>query len=259
MYFCDMKTKKYWYVFCQDELLLKKEGEKLTVPFSSEPPVKIEPWTTQISPEPEKGYTAVAIDAPIHANDQWQMVGLRASYDVLDDEHYRIAGKCRELLFWHQNNKYCGCCGGPMRWDTPISKKCTMCGKEIWPNVAVATIVRIKRGDQILMVNANNFRTKFYGLVAGFVETGETLEDCVRREVQEEVGLKIKNLKYFSSQPWPYPMGLMVGFTADYESGEIRLQRSELADGKWFSKDNLPNLPQKLSIARMLIDDWINE
>ncbi len=134
-----------------------------------------------------------------------------------------------------------------------------MCGKEIWPNVAVATIVRIKRGDQILMVNANNFRTKFYGLVAGFVETGETLEDCVSREVQEEVGLKIKNLKYFSSQPWPYPMGLMVGFTADYESGEIRLQRSELADGKWFSKDNLPNLPQKLSIARMLIDDWINE
>ena len=254
-----METKKHWYIFCQDELLLEKKDGSLLVPFSEEPPIKVEPWTTRIAPEPEKNYIALSIDQPIVEDDRWKMVGLRASYDVLDAEHYRIAGKCRELIFWHQNNKYCGCCGGPMKWDTPISKKCSMCGKEIWPSPAVATIVRITRGDEVLLVRGRNFRGNFYGLVAGFVETGEKLEDCVRREVAEEVGLKIKNLKYFGSQPWPYPMGLMVGYTAEYESGEIHLQKAELSGGQWFTRENLPQLPQKLSIARMLIDDWIDK
>lgn len=247
--------KQYWYIFCQDELLLFKNGNQLDVPFAEEPPVKTEPWTTCITPE--EGYSTIAITAPVPEDDNWKMVGLRASYDVLSPDHYRIAGKCRELLFWNQNNKYCGCCGGPMKFNSPISKKCTMCGKEIWPNVAVATIVRVKKGDEILMVHARNFRGRFYGLVAGFVETGETLEDCVRRECLEETGIRIRNIRYFSSQPWPYPCGLMVGYTADYESGEICLQKSELVGGGWFSRSNLPELPQKLSIARKLIDDWL--
>ena len=100
-------------------------------------------------------------------------------------------------------------------------------------------------------------RGDFFGLVAGFVETGETLEQAVEREVNEEVGLKIRNIRYFDSQPWPYPCGLMVGFHADYVSGEIRLQRSELAAGGWYRRDNLPHIPEKLSIARRLIDDWL--
>lgn len=248
--------KQYWYVFCQDELLLLKKGDKLEVPFSEQPPVKVEPWTTLITPE--KDYTALAIAAPVPEDETQKMVGLRASYEVLSSEQYQKAGKCRELLYWDQNNRYCGCCGGPMKFNSPISKKCTMCGKEIWPNVAVATIVRVRKGDEILMVHARNFRGRFYGLVAGFVETGETLEECVQRECMEETGIRIKNLKYFGSQPWPYPCGLMVGYTADYESGEINLQKSELAGGGWFSREHLPELPQKLSIARKLIDDWLN-
>ena len=111
----------------------------------------------------------------------------------------------------------------------------------------------------MLLVHAKNFKTDFYGLVAGFVETGETLEEAVHREVMEETGIKIKNVTYFSSQPWPYPSGLMVGFNADYVSGELRLQRSELSKGGWFSKNNLPTIPEKLSIARMLIDAWLEK
>lgn len=144
-----------------------------------------------------------------------------------------------------------------MRMDTDISKKCTQCGKEVWPQLAIAVIVLIHKGDEVLLVNARNFRTHFYGLVAGFVETGETLEEAVHREVKEETGIKITNLRYFSSQPWPYPCGLMVGFNADYVEGEIHLQRSELAKGAWFRKDNLPTIPEKLSIARKLIDAWL--
>lgn len=146
-----------------------------------------------------------------------------------------------------------------MRMDTDISKKCTQCGKEVWPQLATAIIVLIHRDDEVLLVHARNFRTDFYGLVAGFVETGETLEEAVHREVREETGITISNLRYFGSQPWPYPCGLMVGFNADYVGGEIHLQRSELSKGAWFRRDNLPTIPEKLSIARMLIDAWIEE
>ena len=123
----------------------------------------------------------------------------------------------------------------------------------------IAIIVLVNRGDDLLLVHANNFKYEFYGLVAGFVETGETLEEAVIREVKEETGLKIKNIRYYSSQPWPYPSGLMVGFYAEYESGEITLQRSELRNGGWFNKNSLPRIPEKLSIARQLIDNWLKQ
>jgi NAD+ diphosphatase len=114
--------------------------------------------------------------------------------------------------------------------------------------------------EKILLVHARNFRRKdYFGLVAGFVETGETLEECVVREVQEETQLTIGNIKYFGSQPWPYPCGIMIGFTAEYVSGEISLQDDELSNGGWFSKDNIPNIPDKMSIARKLIDDWLEK
>jgi NAD+ diphosphatase len=146
-----------------------------------------------------------------------------------------------------------------MHFDTAISKKCEHCGKEIWPFLAPAVIVLVRKGDEVLLVHANNFRDDHYGLVAGFVETGETLEEAVYREVMEETGLHITNLKYFGSQPWPYPCGLMVGFTADYDHGKIHLQRSELSKGSWFDRDHLPHIPEKLSIARQLIDAWLEE
>ena len=150
-----------------------------------------------------------------------------------------------------------------MRFDTDISKKCEHCGKEIWPQLATAVIVLIRRHDaatgkeEVLLVHANSFRDDHYGLVAGFVETGETLEQAVYREVMEETGLHITNLKYFGSQPWPYPCGLMVGFTADYDGGKIHLQRSELSKGAWFDRNHLPHIPEKLSIARQLLDSWL--
>ena len=146
-----------------------------------------------------------------------------------------------------------------MRWPDADAHRHFKTMHPVWPQLATAVIVLIHRGDEVLLVHAKNFKTDFYGLVAGFVETGETLEEAVHREVMEETGIKIKNVTYFSSQPWPYPSGLMVGFNADYVSGEVRLQRSELSKGDWFSKNNLPTIPEKLSIARMLIDAWLEK
>jgi len=241
-----------YFVFCQSDLVLEKTIDGYRIP--TEPPTELKPWTTVMNVDGEKAYR---IDHPILGNDNYEMCGLRQSYYKLSEEEYLKAGKCHELLYWDQNTKYCGVCGGPMKFHTDISKRCEHCGKEVWPQLATAVIVLVRKGDEVLLVHANNFRTDFYGLVAGFVETGETLEEAVHREVMEETGLHIKNLKYFASQPWPYPCGLMVGFTADYDGGKIHLQRSELSKGAWFDKDHLPHIPEKLSIARHLIDDWL--
>jgi NAD+ diphosphatase len=252
---------KYYFVFCKDDLLLEKTADgSYAIPLGPEPPTEVKPWTNMMTITPmEDGHEerAYRIDTPVVDDERFEMCGLRQSYYNLEQPFYLKAGKCQELLYWDQNTKYCGVCGGLMRMDTAISKKCTECGKEIWPQLATAIIVLIHRGDEVLLVKAKNFKRDFYGLVAGFVETGETLEEAVAREALEETGVTITNIRYFGSQPWPYPCGLMIGFNADYVSGDIHLQRSEIAKGGWFSSDHLPNIPEKLSIARMLIDDWI--
>lgn len=256
-----------YFVFCQGDLVLDKNAEGYSIP--EEAPAEIKPWTTVMDID---GHKAYRIEQPIIGSDRYEMCPLRQSFHKLPHEDYLKAGKCHELLYWDQNTKFCGVCGGPMRFDTAISKKCEHCGKEIWPQLATAVIVRIRRQettkasdgttirkDEILLVHAKNFRGDHYGLVAGFVETGETLEEAVYREVLEETGLHITNLRYFGSQPWPYPCGLMVGFTADYDFGKIHLQRSELTKGAWFDRDHLPAIPEKMSIARQLIDAWLEE
>ena len=243
-----------YFVFCQSDLVLEKTADGYRIP--TEIPVEPKPWTTVMNVDGEKAFR---IDQPLLGNEHYEMCGLRQSYYRLTAEEYRKAGKCHELLYWDQNTKYCGVCGGLMHFDTDISKKCEHCGKEIWPQLATAIIVLIRKENEVLLVHANSFRDDHYGLVAGFVETGETLEEAVYREVMEETGLHITNLRYFGSQPWPYPCGLMVGFTADYDSGKIHLQRSELSKGSWFDKDHLPHIPEKLSIARQLLDHWLEE
>ena len=254
---------KLWFIFCKGDLMLEHRPDgTYGIPLSEGAPVEVKPWTTIHTITPFADGTAVrtfAIDSPIVGHPRYEMCGLRASYAKLSSDLYQKAGKCQEILYWDQNTKYCGVCGAPMKLHTEISKRCTECGKEVWPQLATAIIVLIHRGEEVLLVHARNFRGDFYGLVAGFVETGESLEEAVVREVREETSLEISNLRYFGSQPWPYPCGLMVGFHADYASGDIHLQRSELSAGGWFRKDNLPHIPEKLSIARRLIDSWLEE
>ena len=251
---------KYWFVFCKSGLLLESHVDgTLSVPFQEEPPVEVKPWTTvhHITQIDGADAMAYAIDHPVAGDSPYVMCGLRESYGYLPMAHYLAAGKSHEILYWDSTTKFCGVCGGEMRLHTDISKRCTRCGKEVWPQLATAVICLISKGDEVLLVHARNFRRGFYGLVAGFVETGETLEEAVVREVREETGIEIHHLRYFSSQPWPYPCGLMVGFTAEYAGGELHLQRSELSKGGWFRYDALPEIPEKLSIARRLIDHWL--
>lgn len=198
--------------------------------------------------------------------EQLYAIGLRTSARFLSPADYDRAGKASELLYWSEHMQYCNVCGAPMQWHSPISRSCQKCGLEIWPQLNTAIIVLVHKGDKALLVKAKSFRRDFFGLVAGFVETGESLEQCVAREVMEETSLQIGNIRYFGSQPWPYPLGLMVGFHADYVSGDIKFADGELKDGRFFGRDELPlngdgtpAIPGPESMARRLIDDWMGE
>jgi len=251
---------QYWFVFFKDNLLLKKDGcGGYTIPYQEEPPIPCcgegEIMTVEMLGG-DMSVKAYTVDDRAVDDERYEFCDLRKSFYKLPKELYLKAGKCRELLYWDAETRFCGACGAPMQRHTGISKRCTKCGKEVWPQLATAVIVLVSRGDEALLVHAHNFKSDFYGLVAGFVETGETLEEAVAREVREETNLTIKNIRYHASQPWPYPCGLMIGFYAEYKSGRLQLQRSELRSGGWYSFDSLPQLPEKLSIARKLIDHW---
>lgn len=254
-----------WFVFFKDQLLLTKEktekGEfKYSVPYGTEPPLSPSAGSTihEVFLPTDEMVHAFAIEQLITETEERAMVNLRDSYEYITLDEYKAAGKAYQILYWDQHSRFCPACGMPMEHKTPIMKKCPSCAYEIYPPISTAIIVLIRRGEEILLVHARNFRGTFYGLVAGFLEAGETLEQCVQREVMEETGLRVKNITYFGNQPWPYPSGLMVGFIADYESGEIKLQKDELSAGAFYSKENMPEIPRKLSIARKMIDWWLS-
>lgn len=243
-----------WYIFCNGHILLRDNA----IPTGSAPPAGLEgPLLTQPLPSIDGEACMAVLTERVPEGEDFRAVPLRQSYYVLSQADYRMAGKAEELLYWGAHTKYCSACGTPLVADTDISKRCPKCAKEFWPSLSIAIIVAVTRGDEILLVQSHNFRGNYMGLVAGFVETGESLEECVAREVQEETGLAISEIRYFGSQPWPYPSGLMVGFTAKYAGGTLNLQASELRAGGWFHRDKLPEIPGPMSMARMLIDHWL--
>lgn len=172
-------------------------------------------------------------------------------------ECYQIAVKAQHLLNWDRSTKYCGCCGHLyQRKEDERAKKCPNCGHLQFPRISPAIIVGIKKDDQILMAHNSGFREGLYSVIAGFVEQGETLENAVKREVYEEVGIKIKNIQYFQSRPWNSIDSLMLGFIAEYESGEIKVDGKEIVDAKWCDKDHMPEvLPDKISTAWHIINE----
>lgn len=259
-----------WFVFHKGQLLLQQQGDALRVPEGNEPPVPV-PNGHQVHEVTMNNGTKVKTfeieDIDIQqptvnsqrstVNSHWKLIGLRDSFNYIPLEDYLCGGKAAQILYWDKHSRYCPTCGVLTIQETPIMKKCPQCGLEMYPPIATAIIVLIQKGNEILLVHNRAFKRNYYGLVAGFLEAGESLEQCVVREVKEETGLTIKNLQYFGSQTWPYPSGLMVGFTAEYESGTIKLQEDELSAGAFYSKDNLPEIPKKMSIARKLIDWWL--
>lgn len=190
--------------------------------------------------------------------------GLRELHDPLGDLLFNLAGRAVQIANWDRTHQYCGQCGA--RTETQSherAKRCPQCGLTSYPRLSPAIIIAVVRktaaGNRLLMARNHRFPPGRYSVVAGFVEPGESLEDAAEREVREETGIRIKNIRYFGSQPWPFPNSLMLGFTAEYDCGEVTIEEAEIADAQWFAADEMPRLPPKISIARRLIDWFVAE
>ena len=192
-------------------------------------------------------------------NAQLEWVGFRDPRWNEEIELYQICVKTQHLLNWDRSTKYCGCCGSLYeRKEDERAKKCPKCGNLQFPRISPAIIVGIKKENEILMAHNSGFREGLYSVIAGFVEQGETLEMAVKREVYEEVGIKVKNIKYFQSRPWNSIDSLMLGFIAEYESGEIKVDGKEIVDARWCDKEHMPEvLPDKISTAWHIINEII--
>jgi NAD+ diphosphatase len=179
---------------------------------------------------------------------------------VLDEAQFALAGRALQVVEWDRTHQYCGACGSrTVPSATERSRGCPDCGLTAYPRLAPAVMGLVKRGRELLLARSPRFPKDMYSALAGFVEPGETLEQCLEREIGEEVGIRVQNLRYFASQPWPFPHSLMIAFFADYGGGEVRVDGTEIVDARWFNTDNLPRLPARISIARKLIDAAIGE
>lgn len=185
-------------------------------------------------------------------------VALRQLFGALSDDDFAIAGRALGLTAWDRDHRYCGRCGAQTeRSQTERVRTCTRCGHGAYPRLSPAVIMLVEREGRALLARNARFALPFFSTLAGFVEVGETLEAAVERELYEEAGITVSDVRYFGSQPWPFSGSLMIGFTARWAGGELVPDPSELAEADWFAADKLPRLPPKLSIARELIDDFI--
>lgn len=181
---------------------------------------------------------------------------LRSLFGVMDDGLLGVAGRAGQIAEWARTHRYCGACGEPMLLVAgERCFKCAACSHMAYPRISPAMMVLIRKGDQVLLALHTQSPSKRFTPLAGFLEAGESIEEAVHREVFEEVGLRVHNLKYFSSQSWPFPHSLMIAFTADYLDGEIRIDANEIAEARWFGPgDEWPEKVPHISVSSILVD-----
>jgi NAD+ diphosphatase len=245
-----------WFIFQKDRLLTKTEAGGPQIPnqtvlahFS-----RHEITRQYLGDLDQRGCYCLAADEVAQTPDGYEFSTLRALAGRLDDQAFLLAGRASQILHWDLLSRFCGRCGTSTRMkDDERAKQCDTCGNIIYPRISPAVIIAILQGNQILLAHNKNFHGNMYSILAGFMEPGENFEDTARREVFEEVGIQIKNLRYYGSQPWPFPDSLMVGFVGEYASGEIRADGKEIDDAAWFERGRLPEIPPPFSIAGRMV------
>jgi NAD+ diphosphatase len=252
----------YWFVFRENRMLVRMEERRASPPLCEQiQSLGVRPLRTQYlgTLGQHRCYSA-ELAAEAVPPEGMCFEQLRGLWGSLPEELFWIAGRAFQIMNWDRNHQYCGRCGS-LTGDKQDerAKICPSCGYTAYPRISPAVIVAITRGPEILLARAHRFPYAMYSVIAGFVEAGESLEQCVRREIAEEVGITVKELRYFGSQSWPFPNSLMVAFTAEHDGGEIRIDPSEIVDAGWYAASDLPRIPDKVSIARRLIDWFIDQ
>lgn len=207
---------------------------------------------------------AVEVDDEVDPPPGTRFVNMRMLFFAPDALLFPLAGRAVQIVDWDRNHQFCGRCGHRTQTQSgERARKCPECDLTYYPRISPAIIVSVERhaldgrGSELLLAHNARFNRPFYSVLAGFVEPGESLEECVRREISEEVGLEVTNIRYFGSQPWPFPNSLMIAFQTDYAGGSITVDDEEIDDARWFAAGDLPSVPPSVSIARALIDDFV--
>ena len=256
-----LSNDAWWFLFHGDRLLVEVRGVGVAIPrWSSTEVAGLSRIRTQ--------YLGTLDGSPCYSGELAGEVGpegtsfraLRPLLGVLPEEMFSLAGRAFQVMDWDRTHLYCGKCGGrtdPLEGER--ARTCAACGLHFFPRVTPAIIVAVVRNGKILLAQSSRFPAAFYSVLAGFVEPGETFEECVRREIHEEVGIEVENLRYFGSQPWPFPHSLMVGFTASYAGGDLVLEEKEIVRAGWFDPEEVLRLriPHHGTIARRLIDRFL--
>jgi NAD+ diphosphatase len=256
----DKKEKAWWFIFSRGKLLTLPEADAPNLPFVRSPGeldcrVHEDIYLGQLGNIPCYAADLVPVDV---IPEVLALQDLRQLYGRLPSDLFAVAFRGLHLLDWSKKTHFCGRCGNPMADRTDLlAKECTVCKHVAFPRISPAVIVLVEQENKVLLARSPRFKDSFYSVLAGFAEPGETLEQTVAREVREETGIAVQNIRYFGSQPWPFPDSLMIGFTAQYAGGEIRVDGAEILEARWFPFDQLPKIPGKISIARELIDWFV--
>ncbi len=249
-----------WVIIQGNAMVVRQEGESFSLCEGTLPgwavaetgPVCIGRWQGRL-------LRAVAIGAEIEIPHPYLLETLMAAGERVGEELVTLGGMGRQILHWERTSRICSRCGGEaLRIPGSWGKRCAACGDETYPHIHPCVIVLVRRGEEFLLARKPEWVKGRYSLVAGFVEFGESLEECVQREVKEETGIEVERVRYVGSQNWPFPSQLMAGFVADYAGGELEVDRAELEDARWFSRKYMPDgLPGQRSIARWIIDRFV--
>lgn len=206
----------------------------------------------------EKNTFAVELPEHIELPGDYNGVTLRSLVGQVDDQLFCSWGKASQLLHWYKTNRYCGSCGNQTgQHPSDLARFCPACGSSFYPAISPCIIVLIHRKNEILLARSPRFPEKMFSTLAGFIEPGESAEQTIHREIFEEVGVLVKNIKYFKSQPWPFPGQLMFGYFAEFHEGEIQIDGDEICEAHWFRIDNLPAIPIPETISGQLIRSYI--
>lgn len=252
--------KAYWFIFSGDKMIFEKDDKNYLIPYIASPEdiavlITRKQYLGTLYGKPAYSAEASSIE---NIPDNVILSDLKSAYRYICEDLFLLAGKALQIVNWDKAHQFCGKCGSPTVYmENERAKVCPKCGFRSYPRLSPAVITAIIKDGQILLAHAKHFSGDMHSVIAGFVEPGETLEEAVQREIKEEVGLKVKNIKYFGNQPWPFPDSLMIGFTAEYLEGEICADGYEIDHADWYTPNNLPPIPSEISIARKLIDWYI--
>lgn len=253
----DISGPAYWFAFRGGELLVAHSERGVAVPWCTDlREIGIVPVRRQYLGRLDAQHCfacELAADVALPSG-----VGFRTLRSLLfefDDTMIGIAGRAFQIMEWDRTHQYCGACGAQTQaLREERARQCTQCGLLFYPRISPVAMVLVTRGRQLLLARKPGYAPGRYTVVTGFVEAGETLEQAVARETREEVGVEVRDIRYFACQPWPFPHSLVVAFSAEYAGGELRADGVEIEDARWFDAEHLPDLPEPVHVSRQLID-----